>query len=138
MGTLTRHILRNLQPKGNLVAIEKNPELVAALSRTLAVHDPRLKLVEGSASDVRAVLDELGLASADCIVSGIPFSLIPEEEVQRIMDGTRESLSGGGKLLIYQFTGAIEPVLREHFQDVRSGYELRNFLPARTYLATNL
>jgi phospholipid N-methyltransferase len=138
VGTITRHLLRNLHPRGTLVAIEKNPELVAALSRKLAANDRRLKLVEGSAADVRTMLDQLGLAAADCIVSGIPFSLIPENEVRSIMDGTRESLGPGGRLLIYQFTGAIEPVLREHFQDVRSEYELRNFLPARTYLATNV
>lgn len=138
VGTITRHILRNLHPDGTLVAIEKNPELVSTLSVKLAAHDRRLKLVEGSAAGVRSILDDLGLAATDCIVSGIPFSLIPADEGHRIMEGVRESLGPSGKLLIYQFSGAIEPLLRQHFQTVHSGYELRNFLPARTYLATNL
>lgn len=138
VGTITRHILRNLHPEGTLVAIEKNPELVRTLSRKLADHDSRLRLVEASAARVRGILDDLELSFADCIVSGIPFSLIPAEEGHRIMEGVRESLGPRGKLLIYQFSGAIEPLLRQHFQTVHSGYELRNFLPARTYLATNL
>jgi len=138
MGTITRHILRNLHPEGTLIAIEKNSELVETLARKFARHDSRLKLVHASAADVREVLASLGFSTADCIVCGIPFSLLPPEEVRRIVDSTRDSLATRGRLLIYQFSGAIEPILREHFNDVRSSLELRNFLPARAYLATNL
>lgn len=136
MGTITRHILDNLHPDGTLVAIEKNPELVPLLNEKF--HDRRLKVREGSAGDVRELLDEYGIQTADCIISGIPFSLIPPAEVRRIMDATCESLSDDGKLLIYQFSGAIEPVLKAHFNTVHSSVELRNFLPARTYVACNL
>jgi phospholipid N-methyltransferase len=138
VGTITRHILQNLRRDGTLIAIEKNPKFVEHLRERFAYEDHRLKIVEGSAADVREILNDHGIAAADCIVSGIPFSLIPRREVQRIMAGTRQSLSRQGKLLVYQFTSAIETDLRSNFQLEHSGREIWNFLPARTYVASRV
>ena len=135
VGTITRHILRHLRSDGILIAIEKNPRFVEHLRERFGSNDPRLKIVHGSAADVRDILAEHGVSKADCIVSGIPFSLIPQREVQRILKGTRESLSQQGKLLVYQFSDAVEAKLRSHFTLEHRGREIWNFLPARTYVA---
>ncbi len=138
VGTITQHILRNLRCDGMLIAIEKNPELVTHLCDKFRGRDPRLKIVHGSAADVRKILTQHGIGASDCIVAGIPFSLLPPGEVQRILSGTRESLGPEGKLLIYQFSNAIEPALKRHFKLVHRGREMRNFLPARTYVASQV
>ncbi len=137
VGTITRHILRNLRSDGMLIAIEKNPELVAHLRHRFHGRDARLKIVHGSAADVRKIITSQGIKAGDCIVAGIPFSLLPPKEVQRILNSTRESLRPRGKLLIYQFSNSIEPALKRNFSLVHSGREMRNFLPARTYVASN-
>ncbi len=137
VGTITQHILRNLRSDGALVAIEKNPELVTHLRSKFRSRDPRLKIVQGSAADVRKILTQHGIGMGDCIVAGIPFSLLSPKEVQRILSSTRESLGPDGKLLIYQFSNAIEPALKRNFKSVQRGREMRNFLPARTYVASN-
>jgi phospholipid N-methyltransferase len=137
VGTITRHILRNLRSDGALIAIEKNPELVTHLRSKFSSRDPRLKIVQGSAADVRKILTQHGIGMGDCIVAGIPFSLLPPKEVQRILSSTRESLAPDGRLLIYQFSNAIEPALKRNFKSVQRGREIRNFLPARTYVASN-
>lgn len=137
VGTITRHILQNLPSDGMLIAIEKNPQLAAHLRERFGDSDPRLKIVDGSAADVRQILAQHGVGAADCIVSGIPFSLLSAREVQRILKGTRESLSPHGKLLVYQFSNAIEAPLRCHFKLEHAGRELWNFLPARTYVASH-
>ncbi len=136
VGTITRHILQHLPSDGTLIAIEKNPQLVEHLRARFGEGDRRLKIVQGSAADVREILTQHQIPAADCIVSGVPFSLLPPREVQRILKGTRESLSPHGKLLIYQFSDAIETSLRGHFKLEHSGRELWNFLPARTYVAS--
>jgi len=135
VGTITRHILQNLRSDGVLIAIEKNPLLVAHLRSRFHGRDPRLKIVHGSAADVRKIITHHGIKTGDCIVAGIPFSLLPPKEVQRILNGTRESLGPQGRLLVYQFSNAIEPALTRHFTVVHRGREMRNFLPARTYVA---
>lgn len=136
VGTITRHILRHLRDDGILIAIEKNPQFVEHLHERFGSDDRRLKIAHGSAADVRAILSQHGISAADCIVSGIPFSLIPAREVQLILQSTRESLSRQGKLLIYQFSDAIETTLRSHFKLEHRGREMWNFLPARTYVAS--
>ncbi len=138
VGTITRHILQHLRSDGTLIAIEKNPQLVEHLRDRFGHDDPRLKIVHGSAADVRIILAQHRIASADCVVSGIPFSLLPPKEVQRILKGTRDSLSPRGKLLIYQFSKAIETPLRCHFKLENGGREMWNFLPARTYVASHV
>jgi len=137
VGTITRHILRNLRGDGAVIAIEKNPELVTHLRNKFRGRDSRLSIVQGSAVDVRRILTQHGIRATDCIVAGIPFSLLPPREVQRILNGTRESLGPAGRLLIYQFSNAIEPALKRHFKLVHRGREMRNFLPAHTYVASN-
>jgi len=138
VGTITRHILQHLRSDGTLIAIEKNPYLAAHLRDRFGGVDPRLKILHGSAADVRTILTEHRISAADCIVAGIPFSLLSATEVQCILDGTRESLGPNGKLLIYQFSNAIEPALKRHFKLIHSGREIRNFLPARTYVASHV
>jgi phospholipid N-methyltransferase len=135
VGTITRRILEQLRSDGTLIAIEKNPELVEHLRERFRCCDSRLTIVHGSAADVRKILIEHRIATADCIVAGIPFSLLPPREVQRILWSTRQSLSPRGRLLVYQFSDAIEPVLKRYFRLLHSGREMRNFLPARTYVA---
>lgn len=137
VGTITRHILRNLRHDGVLIAIEKNPELAEHLHKRFRGRDARLNIVHGSAADVRTILTQHGIGTGDCIVAGIPFSLLAPREVQSILTSTRASLRPQGKLLVYQFSNAIEPALKKHFKVVHRGREMRNFLPARTYVASN-
>ena len=85
-------------------------------ARQLRRRRPATENRAGFCCDVRKILTQHQITAADCIVSGVPFSLLPPREVQRILKGTRESLGPNGKLLIYQFSNAIEPALRRSFQ----------------------
>src|SRR5262245_2194197 len=51
VGTITQHILRRMRPDALLVAIELNQDFVDYLKNE--VDDPRLMVLQGSASDVR-------------------------------------------------------------------------------------
>src|SRR5207244_856051 len=55
VGTMTREILNRMHPGGEPVAIEPNPDFVSFLQED--VSHGRLRVVHGSASDVRAVLN---------------------------------------------------------------------------------
>ena len=76
VGTITREVLKRMRSDAVLMAIELNDEFVEYLGAT--IHDPRLRVVHGSAEHVRRLLAEQGLASADYIISSIPYSLLPE------------------------------------------------------------
>ena len=131
VGTITTAILKRLSLDAVLVAIEMNDDFVRLLREQN--RDPRLKVVHGSAADVGAVLKRLGYDGADYIISGIPYTTMPEEVRVRVMRESRAALNANGALLIYQFTRAVLPYLQREFGFVQTGFELLNVLPAQLF-----
>jgi phospholipid N-methyltransferase len=96
-----------------LVAIELNDEFVEHLGANY--RDSRLHVCRGSALEVDVFLRQLAEAEADAIVSGIPFSTFPIELSERILSKSYQALGPAGRLLVYQFSRAVQPLLRESF-----------------------
>jgi phospholipid N-methyltransferase len=134
VGTFTAEILRRMRPDGVLVAFETNDDFVQYLRDTL--RDPRLHIVHGSADQVGGVLERLGRGPADYVISGIPFSTIPEDKREAILRATREVLRPRGALIVYQFTRRILPSLERVFGRVARDFEPRNILPAQLFYCT--
>jgi phospholipid N-methyltransferase len=134
VGTITQEILKRMRPDAILLAIELNQEFVDFLHEEIA--DPRLHAVHGSASDVRRVLEKLGLTSADYIISGIPYSTMPDAVRREVMEESRKVLHPEGALLVYQFTNAVLPYLNSSFGSVRQNFQFFNILPARIFYCT--
>ena len=131
VGTFTHEILRRMRPDAVLVAIELNPDFVTYLKEEIT--DPRIRVVHGSASDVRSLMAGLGLEKADYIISGIPYSTIPDATRRDILRQSRDLLASDGALLVYQFTGTVRPYLESSFRWVRQDFQLLNVLPARIF-----
>jgi phospholipid N-methyltransferase len=134
VGTITSHILRRMSPQSRLVVFEMNEDFVSYL--TQAFPDPRLHVVHGSAVNVRRELEKLGLHGADYVLSGIPFTAMPDELRETIVCEICKVLNPGGSALIYQFTRTVLPYLRSHFAHVRRDFEPRNILPTFMYCCT--
>lgn len=134
VGTITAHILARMSPQARLIVFEMNQDFVGYLRR--AFPDPRLHVVHGSAETVGMELDRLELEGADYIISGIPYTTMPEQLRGRIMHESREALNPGGAVLVYQFTRAVLPYLRTYFNQVYQDFEPFNILPARLFYCT--
>ena len=134
VGTITREVLKRMRPDAVLVVIELNEEFVHYLGAT--IRDPRLRIVHGSAAHVRRILAEQGLAPADCIISGLPYSLLPEELRKEIVAESRQALKAEGSLLVFQFSPSVLPYLKSSFSSVKLGFQLLNILPARIFHCT--
>jgi phospholipid N-methyltransferase len=134
VGTFTAEILRRMRPDAILVVFETNDEFVQYLREYL--RDPRLHIVHGSADQVGDVLKRLGRGPADYVISGIPFSTIPENAREAILCSTREALRPRGALIVYQFTRRILPSLERVFGPVKRDFEPRNILPAQLFYCT--
>jgi phospholipid N-methyltransferase len=91
VGTITREALKRMRPDAVLLVIELNEEFVHNLGAT--IRDPRLRVVHGSAAQVRRILAEQGLAPADYIISSIPYSLLSEAVRQEIVGESRHATS---------------------------------------------
>ena len=134
VGTMTREILRRMRTDAILVALELNSEFVDFLQKEIS--DPRLRVVNTSAGEVRGVLAGMGFSKADCIVSGIPYTNMPADTREQILRESREVLNPAGSLLIYQFTSTVLPYLQSSFRSVSQRFQLLNILPARIFHCT--
>jgi phospholipid N-methyltransferase len=132
-GQLTRAALERMNPAARLIALDTSPGFTRYLRR--AISDPRLRPVTASAADIGLVLAHEGFSEADCILSGVPFSTMPRETAQRIMEATERLLNPDGLFIAYQMRTAIEPLMRARFARIRKGYEWRNLPPCHLYWA---
>ena len=131
VGTFTEASLRRLKPGGRVVAIDTNRDFARYLSNTL--RDDRLHVVEGSAANAQESLRERGLGRADYVISGIPYSTMDPALRERILKTTHDVLQPDGSFLVYQFTRAVLPYLRQVFPQVDQEFEPRNIMPARLF-----
>jgi phospholipid N-methyltransferase len=128
-GVFTRSILARAHADLMLIAIDPNPTFIEHLRSGL--DDPRLKAVEGSAEDVEAILAAHGRTEADFILSGLPFSTLPDGVGDAIMAATARAVRPGGAFLVYQYSLFVLPMLKAHFPRVDVGREWWCIPPAR-------
>jgi phospholipid N-methyltransferase len=127
VGTITTRILDRLPPDATLLAIDTCPRFIAHLRET--VGDPRLNAVLGSAADVEHLVAAAGHDRADYIVSGLPFSALPEDEGARIVAASHAVLREGGAFLTYQFRPTARRLTEARFGKVDTGLALLNVPP---------
>ncbi|BDI60304.1 class I SAM-dependent methyltransferase [Qipengyuania nanhaisediminis] len=133
IGTFCKPVLERLRGDGVLVVIDTNPLYIDYLSRT--IRDKRFHAVLGSAEDVREILAGLGIDHADYVLSGLPFSTLPDGVAETIAKETHEALAPGGAFLAYQFTSAVRDEAEPYFERIDEGFEWRNILPCKLYWA---
>ncbi len=130
-GGTTRAMLRALGPQAHLIAIERTAEFVETVSR---LDDPRLTVVHGCASTLNDALAEQGLACADAVVSGIPFSTLPPELARTIMQEIHRALRPQGRFVAYQFTDKVAHYAQPILGRPRVEHELRNVPPLKVFI----
>jgi phospholipid N-methyltransferase len=134
VGTITREILKRMRPDAVLVVIELNEEFVEYLGGT--IHDPRVRMIHGSAAHVRAILAEQGLAPADYVISGLPYRNMTEAQRREILDESRLALRAEGSMLLFQYTRTLLPYLESSFSSVKQNFQPLNILPALIFHCT--
>lgn len=129
VGTFCRPVLDQLRRDGTLIVIDTNKLFIEYLKR--AINDSRFIAVHGSAEDVEEIIRAHGHEQADYVLSGLPFSTLPDGLGPRIAAATHRVISPGGAFLTYQFSKSAHNLTAEHFERVESAFELLNILPCR-------
>lgn len=129
-GGTTQAILDALLDDARFLAIELNPEFVSLIKSN---PDPRLIVHQGSAEQIEQALALYDMAGPDVVVSGIPFSTMPNKLAHRILQGIWACLAPGGHFLAYQFRGRVVDLGQEYFGKPEVKVELLNVPPVRLY-----
>jgi phospholipid N-methyltransferase len=133
-GNFTEPLLKNMTENSKLIAIEKNSDFCKVLQKN--IQDPRMMLFEDSAENVLEILKSCngaGDLKADCIISGIPFSLLSRRRKMALLKNTHAALKKGGQFLAYQaffqFPDILKIPLEELFGDVQAQYYMFSLPP---------
>lgn len=131
VGTFCRPVLERLRRDGRLIVIDTNPLYIDYLRRTIT--DSRFTAVLGSAADVEDIVRAHGHDHADYVLSGLPFSTLPDGVGPAIAAATHRVLRPGGAFLVYQFTAKARDFMARHFTRIDNGFEWLNVMPCFLY-----
>ena len=131
VGTFCRPVLERMRRDAQLIVIDTNPLYIDYLTRTIG--DSRFSAVNGSAADVEEIVRAHGHEHADYVLSGLPFSTLPEGVGPAIAAATHRVLRPGGGFLVYQFSAKARDFMAKHFARIDAGFELFNILPCQLF-----
>ncbi len=127
VGTFCRPVLDRLPRDGELLVIDTNPLFIDYLRKT--IRDSRFHAVLGSAEDVEEIVRSIGHEQADYVLSGLPFSTLPDGVGRNIAEATHRVIRTGGAFLTYQFVSAARDLTARYFPRVETGYVWLNIPP---------
>ncbi|MET0475211.1 MAG: methyltransferase domain-containing protein [Mycobacterium sp.] len=135
-GSGTRIIQRRLAGAGRHVAVELNP----AFAHRLAGRYPDVDVVCDTAAALPEILEARQMTTVDAVISGLPFTVMPTEVQDEIIDGVARTLHPErGVFTTFTYLGAFSTqkarrfraLLLERFDElVVSRPVLRNIPPA--------
>lgn len=137
-GVFTNRILKSLRPKQRFFAVEINEDF----ARTLHKRFPKLHLHVGCASRVAEYCQEEGVDHVDCVISGLPWAIFPDELQKKILDSMMAIMPDGGTFVTFAYLqGLVMPSgrnfkknLKRYFSHVEnSGVIWKNLPPAIIY-----
>jgi len=131
IGTFCQPILDRMRPDATLLVIDLNEDFIKYLPYN--IRDSRFVAVHGSAADVNAIINNLGFAHADYILSGLPFSTLPNNLGAVIAKETAKAIRPGGAFLVYQFRARARDFMIPYFRKIDNGYTLWNILPCHLF-----
>ncbi len=131
VGTFCRPVLERMRRDAQLIVIDTNPLYIDYLKRTIG--DSRFIAVNGSAADVEEIVRAHGHDHADYVLSGLPFSTLPDGVGPAIAAATHRVLRPGGAFLVYQFSTKARDFMAKHFARIDNGFEPLNILPCHLF-----
>lgn len=131
IGTFCQPVLNRLRPDATLLVIDLNEDFIVYLRKT--IRDSRFIAVHGSAADVNEIIAQFGFKNADYILSGLPFSTLPNNLGPVIAENTAKALRPGGAFLVYQFRARARDFMEPYFRKIDNGFEPWNILPCHLF-----
>ena len=131
VGTFCQPVLDRLRRDGMLIVIDTNPLYIDYLRKHFT--DSRFHAVHGSAADVEDIVKAHGADHADYVLSGLPFSTLPDGVGPAIAAATYRVIRPGGAFLVYQFSARARDFMAKHFERIDSGFEALNVLPCQLF-----
>lgn len=128
-GVFTREVIVRKRPGTTYIVIEQNDRFYEMLQKQFQ-GIAGVVLIHGDAKDVCRFLKEQGFEHADYIISGLPFTSLPEHISRRILSQTQRAVGSEGVFTTFQYTLLRKAFLEEYFHIRKIVRIWRNLPPA--------
>jgi len=126
-GVLTKRILERMPDDCKLIAFEINDKFIDILE---SIDDPRLIVAADSAENIRKYLDDNDLDQVDIVYSTLPFSVIPKEMANSIVNISKSVLAPEGEYLQIHYSLMEKKMYDNVFGNVEVFFQPINIPPA--------
>ncbi|SDD31741.1 class I SAM-dependent methyltransferase [Niabella drilacis] len=128
-GSITRHLLDQINAVSRLTSFEINPQLFYKLH---LLKRPQFAAVN---DDVCQLPRYIAPETADYVISGLPLANLNRSTKEHILEAVKSVLKPGGFYIQFQYSLNDRALLRRKFPLVQLGFEPINIPPAFIYYA---
>jgi len=130
-GCMTIEILKRARKDANVLCFETNKRFCSYLKEN--IKDERLVIINDSAENIKKYLEKFNISKIDYIVSGLPFSTLPDRKKFVIIEETKNTLKSDGKFVVYQFLNNFKKYLYKYFSNISTKFVPLNIPPCFVY-----
>ncbi|MFJ7666811.1 class I SAM-dependent methyltransferase [Lysinibacillus sp. NPDC097195] len=128
-GVFTDKLLAKRNAETIILLVENNIKFCTLLKQRYKGHD-NVYIIYGSAENIETYLQEYHIPYADYVVSGLPFSSLPEKLSRAILANTTKILKNNGLFITFQYTKFKKTFIKQYFTQLEIAREFRNWPPA--------
>lgn len=128
-GVFTEKLLARINEETLVILIEINELFFYNLVK-LYGHKKNVIILKESAENIDKILMEYKVDWVDYIISGIPFTSLPKDVSERILDKTKLAIGDKGKFITFQYSLLKMKIFDRVFKSIKVEKTLINLPPA--------
>lgn len=126
---LTKEIIKRAHPNTKILVFEIDPQLQKIISK----HKHSGLIICDDAQKLTEVMKKEGIKKLDCVVSSLPFTVLPSEMTTCILNEITKNIKEDGIFVIYQYSNKMKNIFKSYFKNIKTSFVPLNIPPALIY-----
>jgi len=135
-GVFTEKILNKKKDSTIFIAIEYNREFYEILKDKFK-EENNFILVNDSAENLKEYIHKYNIDKIDYVISGLPFTSLPDSIGHKILSATKEILGTKGEFITFQYTLLKMKLFKDYFRNIKRKRVFLNLPPAHVLKCKN-
>jgi len=135
-GVFTEKILNKKKDSTIFIAIEYNKEFYEILKDKFK-EENNFILVNDSAENLKEYIHKYNIDKIDYVISGLPFTSLPDSMGHKILSATKEILGTKGEFITFQYTLFKMKLFKDYFRNIKRKRVFLNLPPAHVLKCKN-
>jgi len=124
-GPITKEIVKNLKQTDKLILVEQNKKFANILKQNFK-GIKNISIYQDCAKNISDILKKENIDVVDFIISGIPFSSIPNVVSENIMDNTKKIMKEKSLFIAFQYSMLKLEAFKKYFTIIKKEFAIRN------------